>query len=72
MRQNYLGGNYGYGHAKQALFDLIIEKYKHERVSFNKFMDNPGLLEEKLEAGEEKARIIGRKVLGRVKQKLGY
>ena len=26
MRANYEGGNYGYGHAKQALFDLIISK----------------------------------------------
>ena len=26
MRANYLGGNYGYGHAKQALYELIIEK----------------------------------------------
>jgi len=72
MRQNYLGGNYGYGHAKQALFELIVEKYKFEREAFNKFIDNPDLLEEKLMAGEEKARTIGRNVLSRVKQKLGY
>ena len=72
MRQNYLGGNYGFGHAKQALFELIAEKYKHEREAFTNYMDNPDLLEEKLKAGEEKARVIGRAVLARVKKTLGY
>ncbi len=72
MRQNYLGGNYGYGQAKQALFDLIVEKYKHEREAFNKLMENPDILEERLVAGEERARVIGRNVLSRVKKKLGY
>ena len=27
MRANYEGGNYGYGHAKQALYELIIDKF---------------------------------------------
>ena len=27
MRQNYLNGGYGYGHAKQALLEVILEKY---------------------------------------------
>jgi len=27
MRANYKGGNYGYGHAKQALYELIVEKF---------------------------------------------
>lgn len=72
MRQNYLGGNYGYGYAKQELFELIIDNYKQEREAFNNYMTNPELLEEKLIAGEVKARAIGRKVLNRVKQKLDY
>ena len=72
MRNNYLGGNYGYGHAKQALFELIMEKYKDERTAFTNYMDNPDILEEKLREGEEKARKIGREVLNRAKEKLGY
>lgn len=31
MKANYLAGNYGYGHAKQALFELIVEKFATER-----------------------------------------
>ena len=72
MKNNYLGGNYGYGHAKQALFELMIDKFKTERETFNYFMENPDLLNQKLEAGEEKARAIGKAVLERVKGKLGY
>lgn len=72
MGQNYLGGNYGYGDAKQELFELIIENYKQERKAFNNYMTNPELLEKKLIAGEGKAREIGRKVLNKVKKTLGY
>ena len=32
MRANYTGGNYGYGHAKQAFFELLITKYAKESV----------------------------------------
>ena len=31
MRANYEGGNYGYGHAKQALYELILEKFATNR-----------------------------------------
>lgn len=72
MRKNYIGGNYGYGHAKQALYELVIEKYKQEREAFNQFMNSPELLEKELQIGEEKARKIGREVLNRARQKLGY
>jgi len=72
MRSNYEGGNYGYGHAKQALYELIIRNYQEERTAFNNYMENPDLLEEKLQEGEEKARKIGREVLNRVKAKLGF
>lgn len=72
MRGNYEGGNYGYGHAKQALYELITDKFKKEREVFDYYIQNPDQLNKKLEAGEEKARKIGREVLDRVKNKLGY
>ena len=72
MRQKYEGGNYGYGHAKQELYKLIIKKYDEERKLFNFYMENLPELHAKLEKGEEKAREIAREVLGRVKEKLGY
>jgi tryptophanyl-tRNA synthetase len=72
MRQNYLAGNYGYGHAKQALFDLIVSKFAKERELFNYYMNNQPEIDARLLAGAEKARNIGCKVLARVREKLGY
>ena len=40
MRSNYLSGGYGYGHAKTALFELIMDKYKNERAAFINFMND--------------------------------
>src|SRR5687768_6028122 len=34
LRNKYLGGNFGYGHAKQELLDLILTKFKKEREAF--------------------------------------
>lgn len=72
MRKKYMGGNYGYGHAKQELFEVIMTRYRKERESFNFYMANPDELENKLEQGEAKARIIAREVLDRARKKLGY
>src|SRR5690554_7153491 len=72
MRKNYLGGNYGYGHAKQALFELIAEKFKDEREKYNHYINNPDEVEKILLAGAEKARKVANGVLNRVREKLGY
>jgi len=72
MRQNYLGGNYGYGHAKKELFELIWTKFEKEREKFDFYINNPQELEEKLQVGEAKARLVAREVLQKVRQKLGF
>ena len=72
MDGNYKGGNYGYGHAKQALYELIVDKYALERARFNELMSNKELIEKELQKGAEKARAIARIVLDRVRTKVGY
>jgi tryptophanyl-tRNA synthetase len=72
LRTKYLAGNFGYGHAKQELFDLIISKYKTEREAFNFYMSNPEELERKLQKGEARAAAIAKEVLARVRKQLGY
>jgi tryptophanyl-tRNA synthetase len=72
MRANYAAGGYGYGHAKQALFELITEKFKTEREKFNYYTENPHLIEEQLKIGAEKASSIANEVLAKVRAKLGY
>lgn len=72
MEANYKGGNYGYGHAKQALYELICNKYVIERDRFNELMNNKDLIENELKKGADKARLIAKGVLERVRTKLGY
>ncbi len=72
MRDNFLRGHYGYGHAKQALYEAIISKFKEERQLFNHLMENREELDRRLAEGESKARDIARQTLARVREKLGY
>ena len=72
MRANYLGGNYGYGHAKQAFFDLLITKFAKERELYHHYMNNLNEIDEALAVGAEKARKVANEVLERVRKKLGY
>ncbi len=72
MRKNYEEGNYGYGHAKQALFQLIMEQFKEERKKYDFYMKNLNELEYELKKGEEKATEVAQIVLNKVKSKLGY
>ncbi|WP_322970546.1 tryptophan--tRNA ligase [Faecalibacter sp. LW9] len=71
MRQNYLKGGYGYGHAKQALYELILEKYADARVKFNVLMEDKATLDAYLENGALKARNVAQDVLRRVRKQLG-
>lgn len=72
MAKKYREGNYGYGHAKQELFELIIEKYATERATFNELMENKTLLDEKLALGAQKARVTAQATLARIRKALGY
>ena len=72
MKKNYETGGYGYGRAKQALFELICEKFASERERFSYYMANPETVEKILSIGADKAAIVATAVLKRVRQKLGY
>ena len=72
LRAKYEAGNYGYGHAKQALFELIVEKFKTERSTYNYYINNLDAVDKLLLEGAEKARKIAQSVLTRVREKLGY
>lgn len=72
MRNNYLKGGYGYGHAKQALYEVIIKKFAKERESYNHYMTDPVALDKKLKEGADKARAIASGVLKRVREKTGF
>ncbi|ATA73204.1 tryptophan--tRNA ligase [Capnocytophaga sp. H4358] len=72
MRNLYEGGNYGYGQAKQALYELILEKFSEPRQKFHYYMENLDELEKILQEGASKAQKIATNVLKRVREKIGY
>lgn len=72
MRKRYLEGNYGYGHAKQVLFELIVAKFAEERKKFDLFIENPAKLDNILLESEKKAKKIAKSVMKRVRKKVGF
>jgi tryptophanyl-tRNA synthetase len=72
MRKNYLAGHYGYGHAKQALFDLILTKYAEPREKFSALMADKSKIDAALRIGAGKAKLVADDVLNRVRTKVGY
>lgn len=72
LRAKYLAGNYGYGHAKQALYDLICEKFKTEREKYAYYMANLPEVDALLKVGAAKAGAQANSVLARVREKMGY
>ncbi|MBA4239936.1 MAG: tryptophan--tRNA ligase [Sphingobacteriaceae bacterium] len=72
MRNNYIKGGYGYGHAKTALYELILSKFEKPRARYNELMNNTNLLEKELEVGEAKARKIAQEKLKQVRAVLGF
>lgn len=72
LRAKYLAGNFGYGHAKQALFEVLLERFAKEREVFDYYMNNLPELEKKLQEGEGKARAIARQKIAKVRELVGF
>jgi tryptophanyl-tRNA synthetase len=72
MRANYLAGGYGYGHAKQALYEVVIRAFETERKQFAALMEDRSNLDRILLAGADKARQTATATLQRVRKVLGY
>lgn len=72
MAANYRGGDYGFGHAKTALYELILEKFAQPREKFAYYMDHLSQVDEILREGAEKAFQVAKQTLQRVREKLGY
>ena len=71
MRQNYLAGGYGYGHAKNALHTVLVREFAEERERFDYYMNHTNELEQKLQAGEAKAEVIAKNTLERIRNNMG-
>ncbi len=72
MRENYIKGGYGYGHAKIALYELILSKFEKERNKYNELMADKTQIDAALAIGAEKARKVAQEVLKRVRKSIGF
>jgi tryptophanyl-tRNA synthetase len=72
MRERYLAGGYGYGHAKHDLFEALLFYFKDAREKFEYFQANPQLIEEKLAIGEKKVRPIAEKTIARIREVFNF
>ena len=71
LRKKYLAGNFGNGHAKTELLNLILTKFAKERERFDYYMNNTGELETKLKEGAKKTKKIAQQTIKRVRTSLG-
>ena len=72
MRNKYVSGGYGFGHAKQELFEEILESFEAQRSKYFSLMENKSEIDQILHEGSLKARNTASNVLKRVRAKLGY
>ncbi len=71
MRENYLRGGYGYGHAKAALLEIYERKIGCFRAERERLAANPAEVDAILAAGAEKARAAARKTLDAARRACG-
>ncbi len=58
IRAKYLAGNYGYGHAKLELLDILLKYFTPAREKYDIFMSNYDVIQEKLNEGNKKANAL--------------
>jgi tryptophanyl-tRNA synthetase len=72
MATKFRAGGYGYGHAKKELLEVLLDGFRSERETFDRLVQDRSAIDAELQKGAEKARVVARGVLGRVRERLGY
>ena len=65
-------GGYGWGHAKKALVEALVDGFASERTRYNELISNREEIDVALAQGAERARAVASAVLSRVRGKIGY
>ncbi|MGL4946145.1 MAG: tryptophan--tRNA ligase [Cetobacterium sp.] len=71
MKNNFIAGNYGYGHAKTELLNAILEYFKNAREKREELANNMDYVEEVLAKGAVKARAIAQEKITATKIAVG-
>ncbi|MDP8221221.1 MAG: tryptophan--tRNA ligase [Candidatus Stygibacter frigidus] len=71
MKKRYHAGGLGWGHAKQALFEIINETVKPFREEYNRLMADKGHIDDILEKGSAQARDLAEQKLIFLRKEVG-
>ncbi len=71
LAAKYRGGNFGYGHAKQALFEAYMDFFAPMRKRREELEKDPGYIQSILKKGAEKANAIASETLEEVRKAVG-
>ena len=71
LAEQYLAGGLGYGEAKQLCFETLNAELKGPREIYQQIRNDKIKLNGILESGRDKARVIAREVIDRVRDKVG-
>jgi len=71
LAAQYRAGGLGYGHAKQALFEVVDAQLAEARERYDHLMANPDEIRQVLAEGADRARTTARATLDRVRSSAG-
>jgi len=71
LRRRYLEGGFGYGHAKQELWEVMDALLAEPRERYHQWMARPDRLEAVLADGARRARAAAERTLARVRSRAG-
>jgi tryptophanyl-tRNA synthetase len=72
LAARYRAGNFGYGHAKQELYEVLDASLAPARERYEALLAEPAGIHDVLESGATRARHIARATLGRVRAACGF
>ncbi|MEM1109314.1 MAG: tryptophan--tRNA ligase [Planctomycetota bacterium] len=71
LAAKYRAGNFGYGHAKQALFELLLDHFGQARARREELLNDPGYIEDVLADGAKNANAVLENVIHAARQAVG-
>ena len=71
LAAKYRAGNFGYGHAKQALFEAYMDYFAPMRRRREELEKEPGYIDEVLRKGAEKANAVAAQTMDEVYRAVG-
>ncbi|MCM8536687.1 MAG: tryptophan--tRNA ligase [Lentisphaeraceae bacterium] len=71
LKERYLAGGLGWGHAKQELFEMLEATFADKRERYDELMNDKSYLDKVLKEGAERAREISSATMNRLRKASG-